>query len=199
MIGSLRGSVLSISESSALVEVNGVGYLVNATPGTLADLGPVGSDVFVHVYHHIREDAQTLFGFTDADGREVFETLLGAHGVGPTLALAILGVHSPNSLRRIVADEDMASMCLVPGVGKKTAQRLMLELASRLGDTSGVATEPGGQGSAVGDSSALQDVRDALEGLGYSPEEIARTVRQLSSDVDASDGLKQALLILAGG
>lgn len=198
MIGSLRGVVLSTSETVALVDVNGVGYRVHVTPATMAELTPSGSEVFLHVYHHVREDAHTLFGFLDADGREVFETLLGAHGVGPTLALAILGVHSPSSLRRIVADEDMASMCLVPGVGKKTAQRLMIELASRLGDLPGgsVAEAEGPIGAGAG---GVDDVRDALEGLGYSAEEIASVLRRLPDGLDVADALKQALQLLAGG
>lgn len=198
MIGSLRGVVLSVSGTTVLVETAGVGYRVSVTPSTVGDVGPVGSEVFLHVYHHIREDAQTLFGFIDADGREVFETLLGAHGIGPALALAILGVHSPASLRRVIADGDVASMCLVPGVGKKTAQRLMIELANKLGDghdgdldgSSGTSTAEGGD--------QLRDIRDALEGLGYAPEEIAPVMRQLAGDTDVASGVKQALQILAG-
>lgn len=199
MIGSLRGEVLATTGTTVLVEVNGVGYRVTVTPATLADVGTVGSQVFLHIHHHIREDAQTLFGFLDDDGRMVFETLLGAHGVGPALALAIMGVHSPSSLRRVVADEDVASMCLVPGVGKKTAQRLMIELANKLGDPTGSEPPEGGiAGSSVG-VDPLRDVRDALEGLGYSTEEIASVVRELPRDVEVSDGVKQALQILAGG
>lgn len=199
MIGSLRGVVLAVSGTTVLVETNGVGYRVTVTPSTLADVGSVGSEVFLHIHHHIREDAQTLFGFVDADGREVFETLLAAHGVGPALALAILGVHSPASLRRIVADEDVASMCLVPGVGKKTAQRLMIELANKLDDDGNSGSAPtSGAGTGEG-GDRLRDVRDALEGLGYSPDEIASVMRSLPADSDVATAIKQALQILAGG
>lgn len=198
MIGSLRGDLLSRSDSSALIEVQGVGYRVQATPSTLASLGAVGSPVFLHVHHHIREDSQTLFAFLDDDGRQTFETLLGTHGVGPALALAIIGVHSPSSLRRIVAQDDVAAMCLVPGVGKKTAQRLMIELKSRLvsSDDQPVEAERT-SGSPAGDS--RQDVRDALSSLGYGPEEIAAVTGDIDPDADTGDVLKLALQRLAGG
>lgn len=198
MIGSLRGELLGRSDSSALIEVNGVGYRVQATPATLAALGPLGSEVFVHVHHHIREDSQTLFGFVDDDGRQVFEILLATHGVGPALALAILGVHSPPSLRRIVADEDVAAMCLVPGVGKKTAQRLMIELKNRLvGDQETVTT--GGPASVAGEQGDVRrDVREALAGLGYSAEEIAAATTDLVDVSDAGEGIRVALQRLAG-
>lgn len=200
MIGSLRGVVLATSGTIVLVEVNGVGYRVSVTPSTLADIGPVGTEIFLHVHHHIREDAQTLFGFVDADGREVFETLLGTHGVGPALALAILGVHSPASLRRVIADEDVASMCLVPGVGKKTAQRLMIELANKLGDVPTDGEDGPASGTAAdGEGESLRDIRDALEGLGYSSDEITSALRDMPGDVDLADGVRQALRTLAGG
>ncbi|MCB1256787.1 MAG: Holliday junction branch migration protein RuvA [Microthrixaceae bacterium] len=199
MIGSLRGELLDRSDSGALIEVRGVGYRVQATPSTLAALGTVGSEVFVHVYHHIREDSQTLFGFVDSDGREVFETLLGTHGVGPALALAILGVHSPSSLRRIIAEDDVAAMCLVPGVGKKTAQRLMIELKSRLGSFEGESSSVSIGDTANAAPDVRRDVRDALAGLGYSPEEIAAATSDLPTVEDASEGIRLALQRLAGG
>lgn len=198
MIGSLRGELLDRSDSGALIEVRGVGYRVQATPSTLAALGTVGSEVFVHVYHHIREDSQTLFGFVDSDGREVFETLLGTHGVGPALALAILGVHSPSSLRRIIAEDDVAAMCLVPGVGKKTAQRLMIELKSRLGSFESESSTASLGDTTNGDPDVRRDVRDALAGLGYSPEEIASATSDLPTVEDASEGIRLALQRLAG-
>ena len=102
------------------------------TPGTNTALGLLGDDVFVHVHHHVREDAQTLYGFATRDERVCFEALIGAHGVGPSLALAILSVHSPMQLRAALASDDVAALCLVPGVGKKTAARLLVELKSRL-------------------------------------------------------------------
>ncbi len=132
MIGSLRGRLLDRGEDEALVEVGGIGYRIAVAPATVVALGDVGDEVLVHVHHHVREDAQTLYGFATIGERRCFEALLGAHGVGPALALAILSVHTPSSLQRTLEDDDIASLCLVPGVGKKTAARLLVELKSRL-------------------------------------------------------------------
>jgi Holliday junction DNA helicase RuvA len=120
MIGSLRGVVLERgTDSEVLLEVGGVGYFVTVTPRTLAELEP-GANVFVYVHHHIREDAQTLFGFLRREERATFQVLIGTHGVGPSMAMAILGTHTPSALIDIVASADNASLCMVPGVGKKT-------------------------------------------------------------------------------
>ena len=115
MIGSLRGELLDRSSGELLVEVNGVGYRVQVTPATVSEVGAEGSQVFLHVHHHQREDAETLYGFGSIDERRVFETLIGTHGVGPSLGLAILSVHSPLGLRHVLATDDVAALCLVPG------------------------------------------------------------------------------------
>ncbi len=205
MIGSLRGTLLERwPNGEVLVEVAGVGYRVTVTAGTSLDIGDPGREVFLHVHHHRREDAETLYGFTSADERLVFEALLSAHGVGPALALAILGVHPPASLLRVLADDDLASLCLVPGVGKKTAARLLVELKSRL-DVPGLdaAALAGGNGagaasgSAPGPSTPIGDVRDALTNLGYAPDEVAEAVRDLPEEADSSELLRLALQKLA--
>ena len=132
MIGSLRGEVLERDvRGSVLLEVHGVGYVVSVTERTLAELEP-GSTAFLHVHHHIREDAQTLFGFTSRDERSTFQTLLATHGVGPSMAMAVLATHPPAALVDVVAGGDIAALTLVPGVGKKTAERLLVELRNRL-------------------------------------------------------------------
>ncbi len=132
MIGSLRGTVLERSEdATVLLEVGGVGYLVTVTPRTLAELEP-GSTAFLHVHHHIREDAQTLYGFLQRDERLTFNVLIATHGVGPAMAMAMLATHSPAALVDVVATNDLAALTLVPGVGKKTAERLLVELRNRL-------------------------------------------------------------------
>lgn len=196
MIGSLRGTVLERSPSGeVLVEVGGVGYRVVVTPRTLAALDP-GVTAFLHVQHIIREDAQLLYGFLTREERVCFEALLGAHRVGPALALAILGTHGPTELRRLVADGDAAALCLVPGVGKQTAARLLIELKQRLDvpelDVLAVA---GGSAGGSG-SSAVADVREALLGLGYSPEEVRDVLRQLPADLPSADLLRDALRAL---
>ena len=132
MIGSVRGDLLDRTDAELLVEVNGIGYRVSVTPATVHEGGELGSPVFLHVHHHRREDAETLYGFGSIEERRVFETLIGTHGVGPALGLAILSVHSPLGLRQVLATDDVAALCLVPGVGKKTAARLLVELKSRL-------------------------------------------------------------------
>lgn len=192
MIGSLRGTVLERTEESlALIEVGGVGYLVSVTPRTLAELEP-GASVFLYVHHHIREDAQTLFGFLHRDERTTFQILIATHGIGPALALAILGTHAPGALVDIVAGNDIGALTLVPGVGKKTAERLLVELRNRLSlpMLDPLAAAAGGKGSVVG------DVREALTGLGYGPEEIREALRDLPADSDAPSMLRDALKLL---
>ncbi len=201
MIGSLRGTLLDRSiDGEILIEFNGVGYRVQAGPATSARLGDVGGEVFAWVHHHVREDADTLYGFASKDERDAFEALLGAHGVGPALAMAILSVHPPVNLARVLADDDVAALCLVPGVGKKTAQRLLIELKTKLDIPLG---EPGTGASMVesapaGSAMAVRaDVRGALAELGYLPEEIAEATRELPEG-DAGVLLKEALRRLAG-
>ena len=201
MIGSLRGMLLSRSPDAELVvEVSGVGYRVQATPRTAAASGDLGSEVFVHISHIVREDAQTLYGFLALDERRTFETLIGAHGVGSTLALSILAVHHPDALRRAVADDDVDMLCLVPGVGPKTAVRMLVELKSRL-DLPEVEAPPGAQGTVAAPAAhddARTDVRAALDRLGYGAEEIRGVLAELPAGDDAGLLLREALRRLAG-
>ena len=193
MIGSLRGAVLERSaDSEVLLEAGGVGYFVTVTPRTLAELEP-GANVFVYVHHHIREDAQTLFGFLRREDRATFQVLIGTHGVGPSMAMAILGTHTPSALIDIVASADNASLCMVPGVGKKTAERLLIELKNRLNIP---MLDPIAAGGGSTSSSVLGDVREALYGLGYAPEEVRDALREISASDDASTLLRDALQLL---
>jgi holliday junction DNA helicase RuvA len=196
VIGRLRGDLVDRDlRGEVIIDVGGVGYRVTVSPTTAVSLGDLGDPVTVHVHHHVREDAQTLYGFAERDERVAFEALLGAHGVGPALALAILSVHPPASLARVLADDDLDALCLVPGVGKKTAARLLIELKSRFDLPEQAA--PGGPAAAVPASSARTDVHDALAGLGYSAEEIREVLRDLPVDGDASVLLRDALRRLA--
>jgi len=203
MIGSLRGTLLERGTvNEVLVEVAGIGYRVTVSPSTVVELGEPGNDVFLYIHHHLREDAQTLYGFRTRDERVSFEALLGAHGVGPALALAILSVHAPDALRQVLLDDDVNALCLVPGVGKKTAARLLIELKSRLDVpdadlTTTVVTA--GAVSAPARVSARADVREALTGLGYQPDEIVAVLRDLPDDGDSATLLKEALQRLAVG
>lgn len=199
MIGSLRGTLLErTADGELLVEVGGVGYRVQAGPATAALLGDVGAEVRVWTHHHVREDAQVLYGFATRDERVTFEALIAAHGVGPALALAILSIHEPLALRRVLADDDVSALCLVPGVGRKTAARLLVELKSRLelpaGDV-GVAVAAAGPapGGAPSSGTVRADVRDALSALGYTPEEVAEATRGLPDGDDVSTLVSEAL------
>jgi len=187
MIGSLRGSVLERNvDGTVLLEVGGVGYLVAVSTRVLGELEP-GTPVFLYVHHHIREDAQTLFGFTSRDDRQTFQVLIATHGIGPALAMAILATHPPAALFDVVANNDVAALTLVPGIGKKTAERLIVELRDRLAVP--VLDSAGTSGSA----SAVADVRDALAGLGYGTDEIRDALRELPSDADSATLLRDAL------
>lgn len=196
MIGSLRGVVLDrLPRGELLVEVGGVGYRVAVTPATLAGF-ELGGPVFLHVHTHVREDALVLFGFPSRDERVCFEALLGAHGVGPSLALAILSALSPAALHRALATDDVDALTSVPGVGKKTAARLLVELKAKLDvdfDSELVAVGPGGAAA----MSARTEVRAALAGLGYGPDEVRAVVRELPDDGAVEDLLKSALKQLA--
>lgn len=192
MIGSLRGTVLERSpDGHVLLEVSGVGYVVHVSPRTLAELEPT-STAFVHVHHHIRDDDQTLYGFLSRDERTTFQSLIGTHGVGPALAMSILATLSPSALVDVVANGDASSLTAVPGVGKKTAERLLVELKGRLAlPTLDTPT----------DSGSLSDLREALLGLGYSESEVRDVVRDLPDDVrttrSAEEMLRHSLTQLA--
>jgi holliday junction DNA helicase RuvA len=201
VIGSLRGELLDWGPGAeVLVEVGGIGYRVAVTPTTLAGLGDRGTPVFLYIHHHLREDAQTLYGFPSRDERNCFEALLRATGVGPALALAILAVHPPAAVRAIVAQGDLDALCLVPGVGKKTAARLLIELKSRLDgsefDAGAVAVA---NGHAAVPSGALAEVREALAGLGYGTDEIRAALADLPAEVTGHSAtlLREALSRLA--
>ena len=199
MIGSLRGVILDRStDGEVLIEpgTSGVGYRVVMAPIAAMSLGNVGDEVFIWVSHLVREDAQTLYGFSDRGERVCFEALRAAHGVGPALALAILSVHQPDELRRVLAEDDIDALCLVPGVGKKTATRLLIELKSRLGAGDlDPAVVTAGAGGPTGAGSTLGDVRAALSELGYSPDEITSALRNTAvrPDDDVSTTLRMVL------
>jgi Holliday junction DNA helicase RuvA len=184
-----------------LVEVGGVGYRVLA-PTSAGPLVDAGTPVVFHVHTHVRDDAIILYGFPTRDERECFEILIGVHSVGPALALAILSTHGPAALRRIVAEEDADAMTMVPGVGKKTAVRLLLELRTKLhvdvGDDDGLSLLAMVGGTGAGESGAARaDVRAALAGLGYGADEVREAVRGLPADGEVSDLVRVALKQLA--
>lgn len=195
MIGSLRGLLgARLSSNEILVEVGGVGYRVTVSTPTAAALGSLGDEIALAVHTHVREDAFVLYGFLHDDERRCFEALLGAHGVGPSLALTILSALSPASLSVAVLEEDLDTLCAVPGIGRKTAARLMIDLKNRmdLPDLASPATV-GNNGS----TSARAEVRAALAELGYTPEEIRSAIEGASPDLPVEEMLRCALRELA--
>lgn len=191
MIGSVRGSVLERSAvGEVLVEVGGVGYRVLVPLSAVPALAP-GTGAFLFTHLHVRDDAMVLYGFPTREERDTFEVLIGASGVGPKLALAILSVHSPAALQRALVDDDLDALTLVPGVGKRTALRLAVELKARLDvpdvETVGAAAAP----------SARSEVRAALSGLGYEPDEVRDVLAQVDGDGSVEELLRDALKMLA--
>lgn len=184
MIASVRGRVLTVRLDSAVVEVGGVGLLVQATPGTLAALRP-GADAELATSLVVREDALTLFGFADADERDVFEVVQTVSGIGPRLALAMLAVHTPDGLRAAVAGGDLTALMKVPGIGRKGAQRIVLELTDRLGAPVSIsASAPTAPVHATG---AWRDqVVEALVGLGWTAKQSADAVDAVSEPPDGA-------------
>jgi holliday junction DNA helicase RuvA len=208
MIGSLRGVLLDRvlrgdhPSGEALVEVGGVGYRVHLPASALARLGELGSPVFLHIHTHVREDAIVLYGFPSRDERRCFESLIAAHGVGPAVALALLSIHSPAALRRAVAADDAKALTLVPGVGAKTASRLLIELKTRLDldfdvpELVAVGSNGAARGGVVANPRA--EVRVALAGLGYGAEEVRDALSGLPEEGALEDLLRLALRHLAG-
>lgn len=193
MIGSLRGTVAERHPGGEVVlDVGGVGYRVLVPAGALVALGP-GEPATLCTHLHVREDAMVLYGFPTRDERDTFEVLLGASGVGPKLALAILSVHGPGSLRRALLEDDLDALTLVPGVGKRTAQRLVVDLKARLDlPEADLAEGPGG-----GVAPARSEVREALTGLGYGTDEVRAVMGQLPDEGAVEDLLREALRLLA--
>jgi len=197
MIGSIRGVLLERSEDGkVLVEVSGLGYQVTMTPTTTVSIGEINQEVFLYIHHHFREADQTLYGFLSTEERSCFEALLSAHGVGPSLALAVLGVHGPNELTQLVVEEDVASLCLVPGIGKKTASRLLIELKDSLPKNISLVEALSSSSVLTDGRSAINEVRVALGELGYSSEEIRSVLTDLEGE-DTAVLLREALQRLA--
>jgi Holliday junction DNA helicase RuvA len=188
--------VARTSSSEVVIDVGGVGYRVSVSPALLAAVGSQGAQVELHVHTHVRDDAIVLYGFATAEERRCFEALLGAHGVGPSLALAVLSVLRPHDLVRAVLDEDLGALCAVPGIGRKTAARLVLDLRSRLElpDFAGDGV-PGGVGAPP---ETRTEVRAALVELGYGSDEIRRALEAVPDDGAVEELLRGALRELAG-
>lgn len=186
MIAFVKGTVAGVTLTSAVLEVGGVGLELNCTPNTLATLR-VGSQAALPTSMVVREESLTLFGFLDDDEKSVFELLQTSSGVGPKLAQAMLAVHSPDDLRRAVSSEDYKTLTIVPGIGQKGAQRIVLELKDRIGVPTGAgpARLPGSTGAS---SAWREQVHAGLLGLGWSGKEADKAVEAVGPQAEGSDG-----------
>ncbi|HEV2451446.1 MAG TPA: Holliday junction branch migration protein RuvA [Streptosporangiaceae bacterium] len=198
MIAHLDGVVRALAPDSAVIDVGGVGLLVLCTPGTIAGMR-LGERARVATSLTVREDSLTLYGFGSDDERNVFELLQTASGVGPRLALAMLAVHSPDALRVAVATEDLAALTQVPGIGKKGAERIVLELRDRLG-AAGEPVGGAGAGLAAGSAPAWREqVRAGLMNLGWASRDAEQAISAVEPEfaggetVDVATALRAAL------
>ena len=193
MIASVRGEIIDIALDHAVVEAAGVGYKVMATPSTLSTLRR-GEEARLITAMIVREDSMTLYGFADGDSRDLFNTLLGVSGVGPKIALATLAVHDAASLRQALADGDVTALTRVPGIGKRGAERMVLELRDKIGAVPGAGGAGGAGGHAV-----RTPVVEALVGLGFAAKQAEEaTEKVLADDPNAttSSALRAALSML---
>lgn len=193
MIAVVRGTVLDIAADVAVIEMGGLGLAVQCTPTTLAGLRR-GEEATVHTSLVVREDSLTLYGFADADERSVFEVLQSVSGVGPRLAQGVVAALRPDALRQIVATEDIAALTQVPGIGKKGAQRLVLELKDKLGAPGIVSAAARGEATAAGAVQAggwQSQVHAALVGLGWGARDadaaLTAVAEEFGEDADTAD------------
>lgn len=193
MIASVRGDVIDVALDHAVIEAAGVGYRVNATPSTLATLRQ-GTEARLITAMIVREDSMTLYGFCDSETRDLFHTLMSVSGVGPRLAMATLAVYDAPALRKALADGDVTALVRVPGIGKRGAERMILELRDKIGAVSGAGAAPAVNGHAV-----RGPVVEALVDLGFpvkQAEEATDKVLAADRDATTSSALRAALSLL---
>lgn len=196
MIATLRGELVQVLPDGAVIDVNGVGYRVYMPSSSVAKLPATGKQTRVFTHTHVREDALMLFGFSTDEERSLFEVLTSVNGIGPKNALAILSGNTPAQLRKAVVAEDVAALTSIPGIGKKTAARIVLELKERL-SLPDLEIIPGVNGDG---RASVAEVREALLQLGYSHNEARDALERIDLDGDGSteDLLRSALKTLAG-
>jgi Holliday junction DNA helicase RuvA len=191
MIGSLRGRLAAKQASVIIVECAGVGYEVETPMSTFLDLPDIGAELFLHTHLLVREDAQILYGFSSEEERSLFRVLLKVNRVGAKLALGVLSAMSADDFRRCVEYEDAATLARIPGIGKKTAERLIIEMRDRIDHIGGAVS---GKPSARVEASARSEAFDALVALGYKVNEVNKLISKLdTTDKSAEDIIRQAL------
>lgn len=191
MIGSVRGRLLEKNPPQILVETNGVGYEIDVPMSTLYNLPDIGAEVFLYTHYVVREDAELLFGFSTKAERSLFRLLIRISGIGPKIALSILSGISASILAQAVSQAEPGLLTRIPGVGKKTAERIVLELKGK------IDTVVGSADSQTPTSGAKADIISALVSLGYSEREALQAVKGLAADVTVNDGIREALKALS--
>ncbi len=191
MIGSIRGRLLEKNPPQILVETNGVGYEIDVPMSTLYNLPDIGAVVFLYTHYVVREDAELLFGFSTKAERSLFRLLIRISGIGPKIALSILSGISASILAQAVSQAEPGLLTRIPGVGKKTAERIVLELKGK------IDTVVGSADSQTPTSGAKADIISALVSLGYSEREALQAVKGLAADVTVNDGIREALKALS--
>lgn len=191
MIGSLRGRIIAKQAPQVVIECGGVGYELETPLSTFLDLPAIGTDLFLYTHLVVREDAQILFGFSSEDERLMFRTLLKVNRVGAKLALGILSAMTTSDFRRCVEFEDATTLSRIPGVGKKTAERLIIEMRDRID----AAAPAGGRAAPLTlEANARNEAVDALVSLGYKPKEVNKLIAKLDiEDKSAEDIIRLAL------
>lgn len=190
MIGSIKGKMVLKTEKFLIVEASGVGYKINVSPDTISKAKKVGDEIMLWIHTHVREDALDLYGFLEHSELEFFEMLIGVSGIGPKSALAILGITSIETLRKAIGTGDTSYLTKISGIGKKTAEKIVIELRDKVAN---------GMSEKIG--SSLQgelDAMEALKSLGYSQSEVREALKKISPDKDTSTKIREALKILGG-
>jgi holliday junction DNA helicase RuvA len=192
MIASLRGRVARVGPGSVVLEVGGVGYQLSATASACRLAADAEAEITLVTHLHVREDALQLYGFASAGERELFELLLGVSGVGPKAALAIVSGYAPDQIRRAVASADHALFMSIPGIGRRTAERVVIDLKDKVGSPLAEAASAGGSGAGVPPDEHTA-ARDALVGLGMSVAEAEQALRGVDDELPAGEQIRAAL------
>ena len=187
MIGSIRGKIILKTKKFLIVETNGVGYKISVSPDVLSKTKKIGEEISFWIHTHVREDALDLYGFSDQEELEFFEMLINVSGIGPKGALAILGIASIETLRKAIATGDISYLTKISGIGKKTAEKIIIELRDKIGEKKG--------------GSSLQgelDALEALKSLGYSQNQAREALKKVSPETNTNAKIREALKILGG-
>jgi holliday junction DNA helicase RuvA len=196
MIATLRGRVLERGSGRIVLDVNGVGYLLAATSSAVRAAVPDGEEITLVTHLHVREDTLTLYGFASTAERELFELLLGVSGVGPKAALAIVSGYAPDQIRRAIATSDHALFTSITGIGRKTAERVVIDLKDKVGALPAAEPEPDVTAAPPDDHTAA---RDALVGLGMSVVEAEAALRGVDGELPVGERIRLALAAGVGG